>query len=166
MFQSVVVHPYLEKVCGINVLADIHVSACTCMYDMTNVLYTFLLPLFFSSLLLVLLLPSLHLSLHLFFLPPSLKVISTKAVLSGSGLAGMYTDILNLLPKRCSLLLELTHPQPSGLAPRVPGFDFVANAVWPEVVALIDERVSVIFAPGNPDNFYKVTFSCLALCCM
>lgn len=103
--------------------------------------------------------------LPFFPLPPSfspfltfcLKVISTKAVLSSSGLAGMYTDVLNLLPKRCSLLLELTHPQPSGLAPRVPGFDFVTNAVWPEVVALIDERVSIIFAPGNPDNFYKVT---------
>ena len=38
----------------------------------------------------------------------------------------------------------------------IRGFDFIVNAVWPEVVKLIEERLSSIFAPGNPDAFHKV----------
>ncbi len=38
----------------------------------------------------------------------------------------------------------------------IGGFDFVVNAVWPEIVALLDEKTSLIFAPGNPDSFHKV----------
>lgn len=38
----------------------------------------------------------------------------------------------------------------------IRGFDFIVNAVWPEVVKLIETRLSSIFAPGNPDAFHKV----------
>ena len=68
----------------------------------------------------------------------------------------MYSKILDFFPKQCSLLLELTHPRPGGKPPRVTGFQFMVSAVWPETVALIDERIPVIFAPGNPDTFHKV----------
>ena len=93
--------------------------------------------------------------------------------MSGSGLTGIYSQILSFFPKQCSLLLELTHPRPppsggttSGVgSPRVPGFNFLVNAVWPEVVAVVEERIPAIFAPGNPDNFHKVlcVFVCLCL---
>ena len=46
--------------------------------------------------------------------------------------------------------------QEHGAPPTSGGFDFIVNAVWPEVVAQIDEKASVIFAPGNPDTFHKV----------
>ena len=95
-----------------------------------------------------------------------------KALTSGSGLNGIYSEILAFFPKQCSLLLELTHPLPPAIAavggsgsslqpPRVPGFCFLVNAVWPEVVAVVEERISTIFAPGNPDTFHKV---CVCVC--
>jgi hypothetical protein len=89
------------------------------------------------------------------------KVVTTKALVSSSGLPGIYSQILTFFPKQCSLLLELTHPRPpagaggSAQPPRVPGFSFLVNAVWPELVAMLDQRIPAIFAPGNPDNFHK-----------
>ncbi|CAI8025798.1 Conserved oligomeric Golgi complex subunit 2, partial [Geodia barretti] len=54
------------------------------------------------------------------------------------------------------------HPPPAPRAaggltqpPRVPGFSFLVNAVWPELVAMLDQKIPAIFAPGNPDNFHK-----------
>ena len=98
-----------------------------------------------------------------------LQVVTTKALVSSSGLPGIYSQILAFFPKQCSLLLELTHPRPpaaaGGLAqpPRVPGFSFLVNAVWPELVAMLDQKIPAIFAPGNPDNFHKVMYVGLPL---
>ena len=39
----------------------------------------------------------------------------------------------------------------------IRGFDFLVNAVWPEVVSLIEVRFGSIFAPGNPDAFHQVS---------
>jgi len=39
----------------------------------------------------------------------------------------------------------------------IRGFDFLVNAVWPEVVTLIEARFGSIFAPGNPDAFHQVS---------
>lgn len=38
----------------------------------------------------------------------------------------------------------------------VRGYDFLVNAVWPEVVANIEARTPSIFAPGNPNVFHQV----------
>ena len=38
----------------------------------------------------------------------------------------------------------------------VSGYDFVVNAVWPEVVANIEAKTPSIFAPGNPNVFREV----------
>jgi len=38
----------------------------------------------------------------------------------------------------------------------VSGYDFVVNAVWPEVVANIEAKTPSIFAPGNPNVFHEV----------
>ena len=39
----------------------------------------------------------------------------------------------------------------------VRGYDFLVNAVWPEVVQNIEARIPSIFAPGNPDIFHQVS---------
>jgi len=39
----------------------------------------------------------------------------------------------------------------------VSGYDFVVNAVWPEVVVNIEGKTPSIFAPGNPDVFHEVS---------
>lgn len=38
----------------------------------------------------------------------------------------------------------------------VPGYDFLVNSVWPEMIRGIEERLSYLFNPGNPDVFYEV----------
>ncbi len=35
----------------------------------------------------------------------------------------------------------------------VRGYDFLVNAVWPEMVSNIEARTPSIFAPGNPNMF-------------
>jgi len=42
----------------------------------------------------------------------------------------------------------------------VKGYDFMVNAVWPEVVDLLETKAMSIFAAGNPENFYKVSTEC------
>ena len=34
----------------------------------------------------------------------------------------------------------------------------MVNSVWPEVVELLETQANSVFAPGNPDRFYKVIF--------
>ena len=91
------------------------------------------------------------------------QVISTKAVLlHPQGLAGMYSEVLKFVPEYCSLLLGAC--QEHGAPPTGSGFGFIVNAVWPEVVAMIDEKAAVIFAPGNPDTFHKVDLLIVHIC--
>ena len=40
----------------------------------------------------------------------------------------------------------------------VRGYDFLVNAVWPEIISNIEARVPSIFAPGNPEVFHAVSF--------
>ena len=60
-------------------------------------------------------------------------------------------EVLQFVPKHCSLLLEITSTG-HGLS----GYDFVVSAVWPTIVTVLEEKASVIFAPGNPDTFHRV----------
>ena len=53
--------------------------------------------------------------------------------------------------------MDITSGRGNGHTVVVKGFDFLVNSVWPEVVALIEKKASVIFSPGNPDTFYKVS---------
>lgn len=38
----------------------------------------------------------------------------------------------------------------------VPGYDFLVNSVWPEMIKGIEERLAYLFNPGNPDIFFEV----------
>lgn len=88
-----------------------------------------------------------------------LQVISAKSLLT-RGLCGVYEDVLLFIPDTCSLLLDITRATDPDTEDRggtiVKGFDFLVNSVWPEIVSSLEKKVSVIFAPGNPDTFHKV----------
>lgn len=45
---------------------------------------------------------------------------------------------------------------PSDKADIVPGYDFLVNSVWPEIIRGVEERIPSLFNPGNPDVFYEV----------
>lgn len=80
------------------------------------------------------------------------------------GLFNVYNKVLEFVPKHCAQMMNITSgrfvasdvemfgEQRAGIR----GFDFLVNAVWPEVVGLIDARFGSIFAPGNPDAFHQV----------
>lgn len=38
----------------------------------------------------------------------------------------------------------------------VPGYDFLVNSVWPEIVRGLEEKLPSLFNPGNPDVFHEV----------
>ena len=38
----------------------------------------------------------------------------------------------------------------------VLGYDFIVNAVWPEIVSSLEFRIPSLFAPGDPELFHEV----------
>lgn len=46
---------------------------------------------------------------------------------------------------------------PSDKADIVPGYDFLVNSVWPEIIRGVEERVPSLFSAGNPDVFYEAS---------
>lgn len=105
---------------------------------------------------------------------------------SPNGLELMYLRLLEFVPQHCRLLREVTGGAVSRYwctasvsylrfwkkkcwcvthvclcwvsdrADTVPGYDFLVNSVWPEMIRAIEERLSYLFNPGNPDVFYAV----------
>ncbi|XP_030603882.1 conserved oligomeric Golgi complex subunit 2 [Archocentrus centrarchus] len=73
---------------------------------------------------------------------------------SPSGLQMMYSRLLEFVPHHCRLLREVTGGGISR-ADIVPGYDFLVNSVWPEMIRGIEEKLAYIFNPGNPDTFYE-----------
>ena len=76
--------------------------------------------------------------------------------LNTQGLAVMYEDVLRFLAQYCTVLSDVVAGRGGAGGGAIQGFDFVSNAVWPEIVAALNERTAVIYAPGNPDVFCKV----------
>ncbi len=75
-------------------------------------------------------------------------------VTNGEGLHGMYAKILDFIPKHCKSLKDVTYGGPRQ-KDMIRGYDFLVNAVWPEIVANIEARTPSIFAPGNPNSFHQ-----------
>lgn len=79
----------------------------------------------------------------------------------------VYAEVLNFVPLHCqSLLRAVSHVQHDHTHSNQQGYDFLVNAVFPEIVRTIEEQLSVIFAPGNPDMFYKVNYVEYELLCI
>ncbi|XP_034040757.1 conserved oligomeric Golgi complex subunit 2 [Thalassophryne amazonica] len=85
------------------------------------------------------------------------QVILEEVVKSNpNGLQLMYSRLLDFVPHHCRLLREVTGGAiSSDKAVTVPGYDFLVNSVWPEIIRGIEERMSYLFNPGNPDVFYE-----------
>ncbi|MEQ2298677.1 Conserved oligomeric Golgi complex subunit 2 [Ameca splendens] len=85
------------------------------------------------------------------------QVIVEEAVKSNpSSLQLMYSRLLDFVPHHCRLLREVTGGAiSSDKADTVPGYDFLVNSVWPEMIRGIEERLAYIFNPGNPEIFYE-----------
>ena len=92
----------------------------------------------------------------------------TNLTSSGKGLDGVYKMVLDFIPRHCSLLLDITSLPSLALISHavldfndepVAGFDFLVNAVWPEVVSRLETQLQSIFAVGDPQAFHKV------MCC-
>ncbi|XP_067278091.1 conserved oligomeric Golgi complex subunit 2 [Pseudorasbora parva] len=73
-----------------------------------------------------------------------------------NGLKMIYAKLLEFVPYHCRLLREVTGGAiSSDKADIVPGYDFLVNSVWPEIIRGVEERISSLFNPGNPDAFYE-----------
>ncbi|XP_066467511.1 conserved oligomeric Golgi complex subunit 2 isoform X2 [Tiliqua scincoides] len=73
-----------------------------------------------------------------------------------NGLQTMYNKLLEFVPLHCRLLREVTG---GGISSEkgntVPGYDFLVNSVWPQIVHGIEEKLPSLFNPGNPDAFHE-----------
>ncbi|XP_029306396.1 conserved oligomeric Golgi complex subunit 2 [Cottoperca gobio] len=75
---------------------------------------------------------------------------------SPNGLQLMYSRLLEFVPHHCRLLREVTGgAKSSDKSDMVPGYDFLVNSVWPEMIKGIEERLAYLFNPGNPDIFFE-----------
>ncbi|XP_052585141.1 conserved oligomeric Golgi complex subunit 2 isoform X2 [Peromyscus californicus insignis] len=73
-----------------------------------------------------------------------------------SGLQLMYHKLLEFVPHHCRLLREVTGGAvASEKGTIVPGYDFLVNSVWPEIVRGLEEKLPSLFNPGDPDAFHK-----------
>jgi len=69
----------------------------------------------------------------------------------------VYAEVLNFIPAHYQpLLYAVGHMHHNPAQSNQQGYDFLVNAVFPEIVRGIEMHLSIIFAPGNPDIFYKV----------
>ncbi|KAM5205803.1 conserved oligomeric Golgi complex subunit 2 isoform 2-T2 [Hipposideros larvatus] len=72
------------------------------------------------------------------------------------GLQTMYKKLLEFVPHHCRLLREVTGGAISSeKGNTVPGYDFLVNSVWPEIVRGLEENLPSLFNPGDPDAFHK-----------
>lgn len=72
---------------------------------------------------------------------------------SSNGLQGIYEKILSLLDTKLKLLLMAT--EHSRLSFLVKKYRFLVNCFWCEVENRLEVNLASIFAPGNPQIFYK-----------
>nr|XP_037841952.1 conserved oligomeric Golgi complex subunit 2 isoform X2 [Chlorocebus sabaeus] len=73
-----------------------------------------------------------------------------------NGLQVMYNKLLEFVPHHCRLLREVTGGAISSeKGNTVPGYDFLVNSVWPQIVQGLEEKLPSLFNPGNPDAFHE-----------
>ncbi|ESN96005.1 hypothetical protein HELRODRAFT_95171 [Helobdella robusta] len=80
-----------------------------------------------------------------------MQTVINEEIIKEKGLKSMYDKVLEFVPKYCSPLTSIT----SNSLEAILGYDFIVNAVWPEIVHHLEFNTPSIFAPGNPDTFHK-----------
>ena len=83
---------------------------------------------------------------------------------NSKGLEGLYKNVLDFIPEYCSKLIDVTSGKigildsqgPTGdYTEGIKGYNFIVNSVWPEIVSAIQNNLTSIFAPGDPDAFIR-----------
>ncbi|XP_028395928.1 conserved oligomeric Golgi complex subunit 2-like isoform X2 [Dendronephthya gigantea] len=99
-----------------------------------------------------------------FAVKPYMKIITEQALQSNSkGLQGLYENVLDFIPNYCSKLIDVTSGKtldPSvevsgNITQSIKGYNFIVNSVWPEIASAVQNNLTSIFAPGDPDAFHK-----------
>jgi hypothetical protein len=94
------------------------------------------------------------------FVRPCVEEVISSVQFGEDGVKKMFDRILGFVHSRCAILQGVTEgvvqeDKRLGRVKPLGGYDFLVNSVWPEVVSGLEKRAPVVFAPGNPDTFYK-----------
>eukprot|EP00794_Sanderia_malayensis_P020670 gene20670-22708_t len=92
------------------------------------------------------------------FVREKLKTLITQDCYESNGLESVCNSVIGFIKADCDLILTLTskaanasHQKECG----IKGFNFLANAIWPEIDFAFENRLSFIFSPGNPSLFFQ-----------
>ncbi|XP_057315656.1 conserved oligomeric Golgi complex subunit 2-like isoform X3 [Hydractinia symbiolongicarpus] len=98
---------------------------------------------------------------HLVVEPFVTEVVSD-TYLKEHGIENLCKAIIHFIDEECSIVLALTsetrrkanlmHDSKDQI---VKGFNFLLNSVWVELVHAFEEKLPLIFSPGNPDVFLR-----------
>ncbi|GFS46001.1 conserved oligomeric Golgi complex subunit 2 [Nephila pilipes] len=86
---------------------------------------------------------------------PFMKKLVTQTNITKLGLDKLLQEILNFIPNACSDVLKLTTKGINKDVEIVPGYDFLVNAVWPEIINSFELISPVyLFSLGDPQQFH------------
>uniref|UniRef100_H2XKN8 Conserved oligomeric Golgi complex subunit 2 n=1 Tax=Ciona intestinalis TaxID=7719 RepID=H2XKN8_CIOIN len=80
----------------------------------------------------------------------------------------LFNKILESVPAQLKLLCDITSGRQLQLGDQfrgIPGYDFMINSAWPEVVSSLETNLPGIFASGDPDMFHKRYKLCMEFIC-
>ncbi len=81
---------------------------------------------------------------------PYLEEVINSSKLHSDGLSGICQNILEIIPEKLALLLQLSNFKRK----RKDNYNFILNALLPEVVARFESGLPMVFSAGNPDQFH------------
>ncbi len=95
------------------------------------------------------------------FVKVKLNTIISEDSFNSKGLEQICNSIIHFIKCNCELLLQLTSEDAftandTGKKVRIKGFNFMVNAIWPEIDMAFESRLPFIFSPGNPSLFFEV----------
>ncbi|CAL1269698.1 unnamed protein product [Larinioides sclopetarius] len=86
---------------------------------------------------------------------PVMKNLITQNNITKLGLEKVLNDILNFIPSSCNDVLKMTR-RTNNDSEIVPGYDFLVNAVWPEIIDAFQYIAPVyLFSLGDPEQFHQ-----------
>ena len=88
---------------------------------------------------------------------PYLEEIITSKNLHHQNLSGICQNILKIIPDKLELLLKLAKKRNSknGQFVTKSDFQFVLNALWPEMIDKFEKQIPIVFSAGNPNQFHE-----------
>ena len=71
--------------------------------------------------------------------------------------------LLEFVQEDCQIVINVSspHEQKNGMLEQqktnlIKGFDFLVNSIWIEIAEAFEEKLPLLFSPGDPDLFLKV----------